>query len=119
MTASVTTNKDFKVKNGLVVAGTATVSDMVVGTAPIAFDSETGRLKIQINGAWVSIAHTADIQEQSGGISFMDIGLAIDYNGLPIYTVQANGVVTTATKFAVGGTPSTTSFDLTFDSSTI
>jgi hypothetical protein len=119
MTASVTTNKNFKVKNGLDVAGTATVSDMVVGTAPIAFDSETGRLKIQINGSWVSVAHTADIPDTAGDISFMDIGLAIDYNGLPVYTVQANGVVTTATKFAQGGTPSTTSFDLTFDSSTI
>ena len=49
----------------------------------------------------------------------MDIGLAIDYDGNPVYTVQANGVVTTATKFADGGTPSTTSYDLSFDSSTI
>ena len=114
-----TTDKDFKVKNGLNVAGTATVSDMVLGTAPIAFDVETGRLKIQIDGSWVSIAHTSDIQSTAGDISFMDIGLAIDYNGLPVYTVQANGVVTTATKFAEGGSPSTTSFDLTFDSSTI
>lgn len=111
-----TTDKNFKVKNGLDVAGTATFgSDVILGTAPIAFDTETGRLKIQINGSWSDVAFTSDI---SGGnnISFMDIGLAIDYNGLPIYTVQANGVVTTATKFAEGGNPTTPNFDLTFDS---
>jgi hypothetical protein len=49
----------------------------------------------------------------------MDIGLAIDYNGEPVYTVQANGVNTTATKFADGGTPSTSSYDMTFDSGAI
>jgi hypothetical protein len=49
----------------------------------------------------------------------MDIGLAIDYNGQPIYTVQGNGVVTSATKFVDGGTPTTSSFSMTFDSSTI
>jgi hypothetical protein len=49
----------------------------------------------------------------------MDVGLAIDYNGLPIYTVQANGVSTTATKFADGGAPSTSTYGLTFDSGVI
>jgi hypothetical protein len=49
----------------------------------------------------------------------MDIGLAIDYDGQPVYTVQANGVVTTATKFADGGTPSTDEASMTFDSGTI
>jgi hypothetical protein len=52
-------------------------------------------------------------------IGFMDVGLAIDYNGLPIYTVQANGVSTTATKFADGGNPSTSTYGLTFDSGVI
>ena len=117
--ANTVTDKNFKVKNGLDVAGTATVSNMILGTAPIAFDTETGRLKVQIDGSWSSIAFTTDVQDTSGQISFMDIGLAIDYNGLPVYTVQANGVVTTATKFADGGTPSTTAFDLSFDSSII
>ena len=115
-----TTDKDFKVKNGLNVAGTATFdSNIVVGTAPISFDTQTGRLQIQINGNWVSLAHIADIPDPLTTLSFMDIGLAIDYNGLPVYTVQANGVVTTATKFANGGSPETTQFDITFDSSTI
>jgi hypothetical protein len=111
-----TTDKNFKVKNGLDVAGAATFgSDVILGTAPIAFDTETGRLKIQINGSWTDLAFTSDINSSSN-ISFMDVGLAIDYNGLPIYTVQANGVVTTATKFAEGGSPITPGFDLTFDS---
>jgi hypothetical protein len=115
-----TVDKNFRVKNGLNVAGTATFnSDMVLGTAPIAFDSETGRLKVQIDGTWFPLAYTTDVVDTSGAISFMDIGLAIDYDGKPVYTVQANGVVTTATKFADGGTPATTSFDLSFDSSTI
>lgn len=115
-----TENKNFKVKNGLDVAGTATFgSDIVLGTAPIAFDTETGRLKIQIDGTWSPIAFTSDITTGAGDISFMDIGLAIDYDGQPVYTVQANGVVTTATKFADGGAPNTTEFDLSFDSSVI
>jgi len=115
-----TVNKNFRVKNGLNVAGTATFdSNIVLGTAPIAFDEQTGRLKVQINGTWVSLAHTTDIVDTSGAISFMDIGLAMDYDGNPIYTVFANGVVSTATKMADGGDPSTTSFEMTFDSSTI
>jgi hypothetical protein len=46
----------------------------------------------------------------------MDIGLAIDYNGLPVYTVQGNGVSTSANKYANGGSPSTLVYELTFDS---
>jgi hypothetical protein len=84
-----TTDKNFKVKNGLNVAGTATFeSDIVLGTTPIAFDSQTGRLKIQINDVWMPIAFRDDILN----IGFMDLNLAIDYNGQPIYTVQSNGV---------------------------
>jgi hypothetical protein len=116
MVASVTTDKNFKVKNGLDVAGTATVSDIVLGSAPIVYDSETGRLKIQINGTWVSLAHTVDIPDTTSQISFMDIGLAIDYNGQPTYIVQANGVSPEGTsKFADGGTPSSNTFDMIFD----
>ena len=113
-----TTDKNFKVKNGLNVAGTATFdTDIVIGTAPIAFDTETGRLKIQIDGVWSPIAFTADIVDTSSEISFMDIGLAIDYNGQPVYTVQANGVTPPeGTKFITGGSPSTTSFNMVFDS---
>lgn len=47
----------------------------------------------------------------------MDIGLAIDYNGQPTYIVQANGVTPSGTsKFVNGGSPSDTSFSMTFDS---
>jgi hypothetical protein len=52
----------------------------------------------------------------------MDIGLAIDYNGQPIYTVQANGVTPSSTsKFVDGGTPSSTDSDVSmvFDSGVI
>jgi hypothetical protein len=114
------TNKNFKVKNGLDVSGIATFSsDIVLGSAPISFDTQTGRLKVQIDGTWVNLAYSTDVVDTSGQISFMDIGLAIDYDGQPVYTVQANGVVTTATKFADGGTPDTTNFQITFDSSTV
>jgi hypothetical protein len=115
-----TTNKNFRVKNGLDVAGTATFdSPVVLGANALRFNSSSNKLEIQINNVWSPIAFTADIPDTSGDISFMDIGLAIDYNGQPIYTVQANGINTTATKFASGGSPSTTNFDITFDSGVI
>ena len=112
-----TTDKNFKVKNGLNVAGTATFdSSVVLGSTPLRFDTSTNKLQIQLNGDWKPIAFTEDLENQIG---FTDIGLAIDYNGLPIYTVQANGVNTTATKFADGGTPTTTTYGITFDSGSL
>ena len=118
-------NKNFKVKNGLNVAGTATfdaavnVDNLVLNSTPLAYDSSTGRLKIQINGAWKEIALLTDAAEDLGALTFMDIGLAMDYNGQPIYTVYANGVNTTATKFADGGDYSTEIYSMSFDSGTI
>jgi hypothetical protein len=112
-----TTDKDFKVKNGLNVAGTATFdSNVVLGTTPLRFDTTTNKLQIQLNGEWKPVAFTEDLDSQIG---FKDIGLAIDYNGLPIYTVQANGVNTTATKFADGGTPTTSTYGISFDSGSL
>jgi hypothetical protein len=112
-----TTDKDFKVKNGLNVAGTATFdSNVVLGTTPLRFDTTTNKLQIQLNGEWKPIAFTEDLDNQIG---FTDIGLAIDYNGLPIYTVQANGVNTTATKFADGGSPTTSTYGISFDSGSL
>jgi hypothetical protein len=112
-----TTDKNFRVKNGLNVAGNATFdSNVVLGDTPLRFDTTTNKLQIQLNGAWSPIAFVSDIPDMATEIGFMDIGLAIDYNGLPIYTVQANGVDTTATKFADGGTPNTSLYGLTFDS---
>ena len=101
-----TVDKNFRVKNGLSVAGTATfATDIVLGTAPIAFDSATGRLQIQVNDVWLPIAVKDDIPT----LSFMDIGLSIDYNGQPTYIVQANGVTPSGeSKFVQGGTPSDT-----------
>jgi hypothetical protein len=118
-------NKNFKVKNGLNVAGPATfdaavnVDNLVLNSTPLAFDPSTGRLKIQIDGAWKEIALLTDAAEDAGALTFMDIGLAMDYNGQPIYTVYANGVNTTATKFADGGDYSTEMYSMTFDSGTI
>jgi hypothetical protein len=120
-----TVDKNFKVKNGLNVAGAATfnaavnVDNLVLNSTPLAFDSTTGRLKIQIGGVWKEIALLTDAVEDTGAVTFMDIGLAIDYDGQPIYTVYANGVNTTATKFANGGDYSTETYSMTFDSGTI
>jgi hypothetical protein len=115
-----TTDKNFKVKNGLNVAGTATFgSDVVLGSTPLKFDTATNKLQIQLNGTWQPIAFVSDIPDMSAEIGFMDIGLAVDYNGLPVYTVQANGVNTTATKFADGGTPETSTYGLNFDSGSL
>jgi len=120
-----TVDKNFRVKNGLNVAGAATfdaavnVENLVINSAPLAYDSSTGRLKIQIGGAWKEIALLEDAVEDPTAITFMDIGLAIDYDGLPVYNVYANGVNNTATKFADGGDHTTSTFSYTFDSGTI
>ena len=113
-----TTDKNFKVKNGLSVAGTASFgSDIVLGTAPISFDTQTNRLKVQIDGTWQPIALYSEIPNEATMLSFMDVGLAIDYNGQPTYIIQANGVTPSGTnKFISGGDPSTTEFGVTFDS---
>ena len=118
MTASVTTNKNFKVKNGLDVAGNATFdSQVILGTTPLAFDTTSNRLQVYVNNAWASIATMDDFNNQ---LSFMDIGLAIDYNGQPTYIVQANGVETSGTsKFVDAGSPSSDTFGSTFDAGTI
>jgi hypothetical protein len=118
-----TDNKSFKVKNGLNVAGTATFgSNVVLGETPLRFDTATNKLQLQINGTWVPIALNSEIPDVASQISFMDIGLAIDYNGEPIYTVQANGVNPAGTsKFVDGGSPSSTDADVSmvFDSGVI
>lgn len=119
MTSSVTTNKNFKVKHGLDVSERATFSsDIVLGTAPIAFDVETGRLKIQIDGSWLPLAFLSDISANAG-IGFTDLDLALDYNGQPVYSAGGQGVTTSANLFADGGAPNTASYELIFDSSTI
>jgi sulfur carrier protein ThiS len=118
-----TVDKNFKVKNGLNVAGTATFgSNVVLGSTPLRFDTATNKLQLQINGTWVPIALSSEIPDLSNQVSFMDIGLAIDYNGQPIYTLQANGVTPEATsKFVDGGSPSSTDSDVSmvFDSGVI
>jgi hypothetical protein len=118
-----TTDKNFKVKNGLNVAGEATFgSNVILGETPLRFDTATNKLQIQLNGAWVPIAFNSEIPDPATQISFMDIGLAIDYNGEPIYTVQGNGVSPASTsKFVDGGSPYSTDSDISmiFDSGVI
>jgi len=113
-----TTDKNFRVKNGLNVAGTATFStDIVLGTAPISFDTQTNRLKVQIDGTWQPIALYSEIPNEASMLTFMDVGLAIDYNGQPTYIIQANGVTPSGTnKFISGGDPTTSEFGIVFDS---
>jgi hypothetical protein len=113
-----TVNKNFRVKNGLNVAGDATFdSNIVLGTAPIAFDATTKRLQVQIDGIWQPIALYSEIPNEATMLSFMDVGLAIDYNGQPTYIIQANGVTPSGTsKYVSGGDASTTEFGMTFDS---
>ena len=113
-----TEDKNFKVKNGLNVAGTATFgSNVVLGTTPLRFDTATNKLQLQINGTWVPIALSSEIPDTTTTISFMDIGLAIDYNGQPTYIVQANGVTITGdSTFVSGGEPSDNSPSMVFDS---
>ena len=114
-------NKNFKVKNGLNVAGDATFeSNIILGNVPLAFDSNTNRLKVYINNAWKSFATLDDIQDPTQVVNFMDIGLTIDYNGLPVYIVQGNGVSPSGTsKFLDGGNPSSTAVDFSLNSGAI
>ena len=116
-----TDNKNFKVKNGLNVAGTATFgSSVVLGTTPLRFDTATSKLQLQINGTWVPIALNSEIPDTTQDVSFMDIGLAMDYNGAPIYTIQANGVTPEAgSKTVNGGSPTDNAFSMVFDSGSI
>ena len=109
-----TENKNFKVKNGLNVAGTATFeSTVVLGETPLRFDTATNKLQLEINGTWMPIALNSEIPT----LSFMDIGLSIDYNGQPTYIVQANGVTITGdSTFVSGGEPSDNSPSMVFDS---
>ena len=116
-----TVNKNFKIKNGLNVAGTATFdSSVILGETPLRFDTITNKLQIQLDGTWQPIAFTSEIPDATQDISFMDIGLAIDYNGAPIYTIQANGVTPEAgSKTVNGGSPTDTAFSMVFDSGSI
>lgn len=100
-----TNNKDFKVKNNLVVQS----GQVTLGSVPLVFNTDNNKLRIQVNGQWIDISDSNDI-------GFNDIGLAIDYNGSPIYSVGGDGVISEASKMADGGSPNTTSFALTFDS---
>ncbi|NCW86143.1 MAG: hypothetical protein EBV69_08645 [Oxalobacteraceae bacterium] len=98
----------FKVKNNLVVQS----GQVTLGSVPLAFNTDNNKLRIQVNGQWIDISDSNDM-------GFNDIDLAIDYNGAPIYSVGGDGVITEANKMADGGSPSTSSFALTFDSGTV
>ena len=103
-----TTNKDFKVKNNLVVQS----GNITLGSVPLRFNSDNNKLQIQVNNQWIEISDSNDM-------GFNDLDLAIDYDGSPIYSVGGDGVITEATKIADGGSPSSSSFALTFDSGVV
>ena len=103
-----TNNRDFKVKNNLVVQS----GQVTLGSVPLAFNTDNNKLRIQVNGQWIDISDSNDM-------GFNDIDLAIDYDGSPIYSVGGDGAITEATKMADGGSPSTSSFALTFDSGSV
>jgi hypothetical protein len=112
-----TNNKDFKVKNGLQVAGSAVFgSNLVLGSTPVAFDTATNRLKIQVNNEWVQIATLEDADV----LTFEDIGVAVDYDGSATYIVQGNGVTPSElSKFVDSGSPETTTVRYIFDAGVI
>lgn len=103
-----TLNRDFKVKNNLVVQS----GNITLGSVPLRYDTTTSKLQIQVSNEWIDISDSNDM-------SFMDVDLAVDYNGSPIYSVGGEGVTTSALKSADGGSPSTSSFAITFDSGVI
>ena len=103
-----TLNRDFKVKNNLVVQS----GQVTLGSVPLRYNSDNNKLQIQVNNQWIDISDSNDM-------GFNDLDLAIDYNGSQIYSIGDTRVVTEATKFADGGSPSSSSFALTFDSGVV
>lgn len=85
---------------------------VTLGSVPLAFNTDNNKLRIQVNGQWIDISDSNDM-------GFNDIDLAIDFDGSPIYSVGGDGVIADGNKMADGGSPSSSSFALTFDSGTI
>jgi hypothetical protein len=59
-----TNNKDFNVEYGLDVNGPATLgSTMVINSTPISIDSQTNRIKANVNNTWLEFALISDISQ--------------------------------------------------------
>ena len=57
-------NKDFNVEYGLDVNGPATLgSTMVINSTPISIDSQTNRIKANVNNTWLELALLSDIPQ--------------------------------------------------------
>jgi hypothetical protein len=70
--------KDFVLKNGLIVNGTATLSSgMTINNTPISINDQTNRLQAYVNGAWLEMALLSDIIPAD--ISTMSLN--IEYEG--------------------------------------
>lgn len=112
-----TSNKNFKVKNGLNVTGQAVFnSDVILGTTPLAFDAQTNRLKIQVNNEWLPLALLSDADV----LTFEDIGITVDYDGNAVFIVQGNGInIAGNSKFLDGGSPSIVTVRYEFDAGVI
>lgn len=73
-----TNDKDFVVKNGLVVSGTATLSSgMTINNTPISINTETNRLQAYVNNTWVEMALLTDIVPAD----FSTMNMNIEYDG--------------------------------------
>lgn len=104
-----TTNKDFKVKNNLIVQS----GQVTLGSVPLAFNTENNRLQIQINNVWKSIATLDDLN--LGGVSFLDFDLDIDYAGNATYTLAGDNLSGVTTVIIDGGQPSENQTSYQFD----
>jgi hypothetical protein len=59
-----TDNKYFNVQYGLDVNGPATLgSTMVINSTPISIDSQTNRIKANVNNTWLEFALMSDISQ--------------------------------------------------------
>jgi hypothetical protein len=73
-----TNDKDFVVKNGLIVNGTATLSSgMTINNTPISINSETNRIQAYVNNSWVQMALLTDIVPAD----FSTMNINIEYDG--------------------------------------
>jgi hypothetical protein len=71
-------DKDFVLKNGLTVYGTASFnSNILINNTPITINVDTKRLQAYINNRWVEMAFQSDI----GTVNLSLMNLNVNYGG--------------------------------------
>jgi len=58
-----TNYKDFNIVNGLDVDGPASIPTFVVNNTPISIDSQTKRIKANVNNQWLELALLSDVPQ--------------------------------------------------------